>query len=176
LKQSPDDVLALLEAHGERLYALLVRLTLRGDVAEDLLQDLFCKLVQSPRFAQADDPVAYASRMAMNLAFDHRRRQRRRPATLDADPPAAGNGAPIADLLRREEFQRVLDAMGKLPSGGRDILVLRYLEQQEFETIGRAIGKTAHQTRALCSKAMIRLRRLVGDDAPEDLIDERSGE
>ena len=149
----------------------LVRLTLRADVAEDLLQDLFCKLVQNPRFAQADDPAAYARRMAMNLAFDHRRRERRaRRSELDAQALMTTAISPIADLVRREELQRVLDAIGHLPASSREIIVLRHLEQQDFDAIGRTLGKTAHQARALCHKAMTRLRRLLGENEPDDLV------
>ncbi|HTU26655.1 MAG TPA: sigma-70 family RNA polymerase sigma factor [Pirellulales bacterium] len=173
MTRKPDDVLALLEAHGERLYALLLRLSLRGDVADDLLQDLFCKLIQNPRFARADDPLAYASRMAINLAFDYRRRQRRQPALLDGDGPAAAAASPLAGLVRREELDQVLEAIGRLPGAGRDVLVLRYLEHQEFEAIGRAVGKTAHQARAICHKAITRLRRLLGEEAPDDSATKR---
>ena len=169
MKRSAADVLALLDEHGEQLYALLVRLTLRDDVAEDLLQDLFCKLVESHRFATATDPRAYAARMAMNLAFDHRRRERRtRCSELNTEAPAGPIASPIADLVRREEFERVLDAIGRLSDTGREIVVLRYLEQHGFEAIAQVLGKTAHQTRALCHKAITQLRRLLGESLPEN--------
>ncbi len=177
MKPGTTEVLALLHEHGGRLYALLVRLTLRGDVADDLLQDLFCKLVQNRRFAAAGDPLAYASRVAMNLAFDHQRRQRRsRCGALHAEALATLPTSPIGDVVRREELERVLDAIGRLPANSREIIVLRYLEQQEFEAIGRALGKTAHQARALCHKAMTRLRRLLGENEPDDLMRKRSEE
>jgi RNA polymerase sigma-70 factor (ECF subfamily) len=156
VRRSPEDAQTLLSEHGARLHALLLKLTLRYDVAEDLLQDLFCKLAQSPRFSQADDPLAYAIRMATNLAFDHRRARRPNIADLDA-APAAGQ-SPLADLVRREELDRVLEALGQLPAAAREIVVLRYLESQDYETIAGPLGKTPHQVRALCHKALERLR------------------
>ena len=52
MRRLPDgrDALSLLEAEGPRLYALLARITLREDVAEDLMQELFLKLNRSRPF------------------------------------------------------------------------------------------------------------------------------
>jgi len=162
VKCTVDEVLTLLAEHGGRLLALLTRLTLRGDVAEDLMQDLFCKLVENDRFRAASSPVAYATRMAMNLAFDYRRRQRRASRDdIDTNTLAGAANKPLLDLVRREELDKLLDAVGRLPKSHRDIVVLRYLEQQDFATIGRQFDKTPHQARALCHKAISKLRRLL---------------
>ena len=53
LSSPPPDVSKLLAEHGRQLHALLFRLTLRTDVAEDLLQDLFCKLTDSDGISQS---------------------------------------------------------------------------------------------------------------------------
>lgn len=166
MKRTADEVLSLLDEHGGRLHALLLRLTLRYDVAEDLMQELFCKLVESDRFAAATSPLGYAIRMATNLALDHRRGQRR-DARIENDlqNPLALTSAlgtsPLTDLVRQEELDQVLDAMSRIPDAGREILVLRYLQREDFQTIGRQIGKTPHQARALCHKAIARLRVLL---------------
>lgn len=157
-----DDVRSLLETHGARLHALLFRLTLRHDAAEDLLQDLFCKLAQSERFSQADDRLAYAIRMATNLAFDYRRSSKRRETVeLGEEPPGPAQASPLADLVCREELEHMLDAVGRLDTPGRELIVLRHLERQSYEEIARQLGKTPHQTRALAHKALEKLRSLL---------------
>lgn len=162
MKATRDEALLLLAEHGERLYSLLVRLTLRTDVADDLLQDLYCKLVQDGRYAAAANPLGYAMRMAANLAFDHRRARQRVERTESAAPPAVDAGkSPLLELVHREELDQLLDVLGQLPAANREIVVLRYLEQHDYETIGRMLGKTAHQVRGLCHKAIGRLRELL---------------
>lgn len=174
MKRTADEILGLLAEHGEHLHAMLVRLTLRADVAEDLMQDLFCKLVGNQSFAAAANPVAYAIRMATNLAFDHRRAQRRRLRGEDgAERPTAEDASPPLDLVRREELDKVLDAVGQLPPGGREIVVLRYLQQQDFASIGRQLGKTPHQARALCHKAVARLRVLLDAERDKGTVSRR---
>ncbi len=157
-----DEARSLLETHGARLHALLFRLTLRHDAAEDLLQDLFCKLARSDKFAQAADPLAYAVRMATNLAFDYRRSRKRGETTeLIDEPAAASEASPLADLVRREELDVMLEAVGRLEPVGRELIVLRHLEHWSYEEIARQIGKTPHQTRALAHKALDKLRTLL---------------
>ena len=70
LKDQPGRLMQLLDERGEALYALLLRATLREDVAEDLLQDLFLRLEGSTGFAGADNTYAYARTAAVRLAFD----------------------------------------------------------------------------------------------------------
>jgi RNA polymerase sigma-70 factor (ECF subfamily) len=159
LKKPTDDALALLETHGKQLFALLFRLTLRNDVAEDLLQDLFCKLAASDSFRRAENRLAYAHRMATNLAFDWRRR---RKFTGHSNEECADKASPLepplAGLVRREELEQTLNAISELPHAASEIIVLRYLEDCSYDEIARQFGKTTHQVRALASKALRQLR------------------
>ncbi len=168
-----EQVLALLAEHGARLHALLLRLTLRADVAEDLMQELFCSLARSDGMGRADDPLAYAFRAATNLAFAYRRRERRRPdagGSIDGVPVAAGGMSPLSTLIEREDLERVLDAVGQLAEQDREIVILRYLERTDFAEIAARIQRTPHQTRALCHKAVVRLRKMLSDDVPAPAV------
>jgi RNA polymerase sigma-70 factor (ECF subfamily) len=162
-------LLTVLDVDARRLHLLLVRLTLRADVAEDLMQELFLKLHDSRGFRQADNPCAYARRAAIHLAFDWRRRQRRRADTapLGVDPKADG-ASPLDRLVAREQLAQTLAALDRLPKLARECLVLRYLENEPYETIAEQVGKTPHQARALCHKAIVRLRKLLNVDADSD--------
>ena len=65
LTERQRKVAELLETSGARLHGLLARLTLREDIAGDLMQELFIRLLQSKEFERAADPFAYAYRAAM---------------------------------------------------------------------------------------------------------------
>ncbi|MBX7071798.1 MAG: sigma-70 family RNA polymerase sigma factor [Pirellulales bacterium] len=165
--QLVDRALAILDEHGPRLFAMLVRLTLRADVAEELMQELFCKLAQDKRCASARDPAAYAVRMGMNLAFDYRRAQRRmRTAETAAAPSAEAMPSPLGQLVQREELRRMLDAIDQLPVESREVIVLRYLERQDYTTIADQLDKSPHHVRAVCHRALSRLRDLLGAQRP----------
>jgi RNA polymerase sigma factor (sigma-70 family) len=165
LPRPAADVSTLLAQHGRQLFALLVRLTLRYDVAEDLLQELFCKLATSPNFQKAENHLAYAHRTATNLAFDWRRSKKRKTATVGQYESLADAGnSPLMGLIRREELDQVLNHIAVLPSPGREIIILRYLEHESYETIANQLGKTKHQVRALSFKAITRLREELGQN------------
>ena len=55
-------------------------------------------------------------------------------------------------------MQLVLDTLGELPEKQRELLVRRYLQQVPYKTLANEAGKTTHQMRALCSKALAKLR------------------
>lgn len=158
------ELLELLDRSGAGLYALLTRLTLREDVAEELMQDLFLKLNGAKNQGGIDCWYAYARRTAMNLAFDWRRRQATRWAcSLDGLPERASDAdAPLSRLVEAEELEQVLAAIDRLAGASREAFVMRYIQQDSYEEIAEQLGKTVHQVRALCFRAMSTLRDVLG--------------
>ncbi len=156
-------LLNLLESDGRRIHVLLTRLTLCENTAEDLMQELFIRLSKSESFDQANDQTAYAIRAATNLAFEWRRKQRRtiRSQSL-TDEPIARNTSPADMLEREEQHARVLQALDKMSDLSRQVIVLHRLDGESYDAIASQLGKTPHQVRAICSKAISQLRDLLG--------------
>ena len=159
------ELLELLDRSGAELYALLTRLTLREDVAEELMQDLFIKLKNSRSSSKIANLDAYARRAAINLAFDWRRTSRRAALRLgQMAEPVAGDTSPLSNLIHSEQMQETLNAVGRLKRVAREALVMRYIQQQSYDDIARQIGKTPHQVRAMCSRSIGRLRDMLGSN------------
>lgn len=163
------ELLELLDRSGASLFALLTRLTLRQDVAEELMQDLFLKLSGAKDQGGIDCWYAYARRTAINLAFDWRRRERIRQAcSLDESSDCVSpTSSPLGKLIESEELEQVLAAIDRLRGPSREAFVLRYIEQESYERIAEQLGKTPHHVRALCSRAMNALRNCVVEDGKE---------
>lgn len=164
-----EQLLELLDRSGARLLALLTRLTLRADVAEELMQELFVKLSTVPNRARIDCWEAYARRTAIHLAFDWRRRRWKRQTRPleDVREPVAPARGPLGDAVQREAFEQVLAAVERLNGTSREAFVMRYIQQDTYEVIAEQLGKTPHQVRALCFRAMNRLRDTLGcDESP----------
>ena len=158
MSDQTGDLVRLLDERGVDLHALLVRLTLREDAADDLLQDLFLRLATSEGFAAARHPYAFARTTAIRLAFDWRRSNRLRQAdSLCSEPPGSWP-TPLEDVAELDEFERVLVAMEQLPATDGEIITMRYLEQASYDEIAGHLELTPHQARARCAKAMKRLR------------------
>ena len=165
MRSSDKELLELLEKSGASLYALLTRLTLREDIAEELMQELFIKLSNSRGRARVANWDAYARRAAINLAFDWRRTHKQAVLRLEqVREPASDGDSPLGRLIHSEEVRRTLDAVGQLKGTARDALVMRYIQQESYDNIAEQLGKTPHHVRALCSRAVIRLRELLGSN------------
>lgn len=153
------ELLELLDRSGPGLYALLTRLTLREDIAEELMQELFIKLGNGKSPEDIENLDAYAYRAAINLAFDWRRSNNRKLRNLEKiSTPVSNEDSPLAKLIRSEELREMLDSIDRLNRTSREVLVMHYIQQEPYEVIAERLGKTQHQVRALCSRAVNRLR------------------
>ena len=162
LDEQLERLLEFLENSGPGLHAMLTRLILREDVAEDLMQELFIRLSKSKAFEKARNRGAYARRCAINLAFDWR--QRSRPSHLplaEVRDQASNDNSPLRRLIHREEMERILEGVSRLRGISRESFVMRYIQQDSYEQIGQELGRQPHQVRALCSKAMSQLRKML---------------
>lgn len=155
-------ILRLLDISGPRLHRLLARLTRREDVIGDLLQELFIRLWNSKTFDKADDPLAYAYRTAINLAFEWRRQQQTACRSIERDYPAVReNPSALGKMIQDEELEQILDATSKLNDLARDVVVMRYIEQESYETMTERLGKKPQHLRSVCAKAMAQLREVL---------------
>ena len=165
MKSRHQELLELLDTSGAELFALLTRLTLREDVAEELMQELFIKLQSSKGLQKATSRQAYTRRAAINLAFDWRRSRQRATLRLKHVRRHASNDElPLAKMIHSEELRETLDALSQLKKSSREALVMRYIQQESYDHIAEQMGKTSHQVRAICSRAVHHLRRIVGSN------------
>ena len=157
-----EKVLGLLDTSGARLHALLGRLTLDGHATSDLMQDLFIRLSGSNGFDRAKNPFAYAYKVAINLAFGWRRKCKIKVQPLDEDClPADTEPSGLERMVRTEQLHQILDAMSQLSELARNVVVMRYIEQQSYDQIAQRLGKKPHYLRSVSAKALARLQALL---------------
>jgi len=155
-------ILQLLDTSGPRLHRLLARLTLREDVVGDLLQELFLRLWNSKAFGKSEDPFAYAYRAAINLTFEWRRQQKKTCQLLQDNCPVSKDGSSaLGRMIQDEELEQILDATSRLSDLARDVVVMRYIEQDSYEEIAERLGKKPQYMRSVCAKAMAQLREIL---------------
>ena len=104
----PAALEAIYEGMKTPLYTVILRITRREALAEEVLQELFLKLYRSPPGETVRNPRAYLFQMARNLAIDCLKAQRPED-TPEAEPP----GRDWGDLDVRP-YQRC----AAFPSGG----------------------------------------------------------
>lgn len=155
-------LLKFLEESGPRLHGMLTRLTLDETVAEELMQELFIRLFEIEHPGKVENLQAYACRIAINLAFDHRRKQRSFRVIPDTQ---TDHRIPQVDLrlIQNEQLQEILNAAEQLSGQTRECFVLRYIEQLDYDQIAKRTEKNAQQVRGLCSKGIQRIRQILNE-------------
>lgn len=153
-----DTVLELLESSGLKLRNLLFKMTLSEDTADDLMQELFLRLSRSPGFARSDNGFAYAWRSAVNLGIEHLRKRRSSAAYREQTGESPPAESPLDRLVQDERTADLLAAVGTLKRPGRDIVIMRYLEQREYAEIALLLGKRENYIRSQLSKSLTQLR------------------
>lgn len=126
------------------------------------MQELFLRLFEIKHVEKIENLPAYAARIAINLAFDQRRQQR---PFLEIPQDRPDHRIPRIDqrLIQTEEITKILDAAEALGGLTRQCFVLRYVEQMEYEQIAKQTRKNTKQVRALCSKAIQRIHRILNE-------------
>jgi RNA polymerase sigma-70 factor, ECF subfamily len=148
------------ERRGE-LYAFLAGMTRDAEVAEDVLQDTFLRLVREARAGRMPDEVRpWLYRTAANAAIDRGRRGatliRLLPRLFDrSDPPR-----PEAEALRSERDAELHAALADLAPDRRAALLLAARGFSGHEVAG-LIGRSEGATRTLLCRARLELRGIL---------------
>jgi RNA polymerase sigma-70 factor (ECF subfamily) len=166
LTDCQKQLLELLDRSGAKLHTLLTRLTLSEDVAEELMQELFVRLSDVATQRTISNWDAYAYRAAVNLAFDWRRNKQTFVPMEGVSEPVSEDCLPLDGLIRNEAVQQILSAIGQFNGAAREAFVMRYIQQESYESIAGRLNKTPHQVRALCSRVINDLRDMLGQNRP----------
>ncbi|GJF19274.1 MULTISPECIES: SigE family RNA polymerase sigma factor [Streptomyces] len=159
-----DDYAEFAGARAGHLYRSACLLT-AGDthLAEDLVQDTLGRLyVRWGRVSRAENPAAYAQTVLTRAFLAHQRRRSSGERATDVFPdlPGAADGdAPLRLTL--------LAALARLPAKDRAVIVLRYWEDRSVEQTADVLDVSSAAVRTRCSRALGRLRELLGEDLAE---------
>ncbi len=136
----------------------LFRMIGRRDRVADLCQEVFLRVYQAgPRYRETGAFSTWLYRIAVNVARDAGRRDRRAPAALTEEPPAPAAPADAASQ-QRELADHVTRLVAELPEPLRLVLVLHHYEGLNFEAIGRLTGTPASTLKSRFAAALGRLR------------------
>ena len=75
------------------------------------------------------------------------------------DRLVASETGPAGHLIKAEQRERVRAALGRLPEGHRELLVLRYLEHMSIAEIAALLGITDNAAKLRHLRALKRMRQ-----------------
>lgn len=129
-----------------RLFAVLVRILGRRELAEEALQDVFISIWHNAAGYRPElgNPLTWMISIARYRAIDLRRRSRRELLLGDIGPlaDAADPGAdPLRDAMRETAAAALDECLGRLRSEPRACLQLAYLNGLTHEEVAASVGQ-----------------------------------
>lgn len=169
---------ALYEAYRPRLFAFLARLSRRREVAEDLLEETWLRLVQRAHAFPSETPLGpWLFTVARNLFVSYCRNrlletQRVAELTRLSGEPRPGE-SPFESLASNELQARLERALACLSAADREVLLLVGVEGMTPAAAAGVCGVSAEALRQRLSRARARLARHMDEAAPRQRRAER---
>ena len=159
----------IVELYSDRLWALLTRFLGPRPQREDLVQEVFLRLVKSKdRYEPTARFSTYLFRIAFNLAVNtgakasERRTERLAQGENQTDPLThmadAAAQEPFLDLERADTVRAVRAAIAALPEQQRMALVLAKYHDLPYDQIGEVLGTSEKAVKSLVHRARENLR------------------
>ncbi len=129
----------LFERHHRSLFNYFVHLNGNRDLSEDLVQDVFFRMLKYRQTYQPDKSfTAWMYQIARNAQTDISRKRRFEVELGDADYAGIH---PIDERLTRDQQVALLRrAMGRLPVEKRELLILSRFQNLKYEDIASILG------------------------------------
>lgn len=140
------------------LFRYLHRLTGDADVADDIAQEAFVRLLKQSLPEAEVRPWLFT--VAMNLVRDHARKVERRQRLLTT-APALVSSTPLPDeqVQRSEQVSSVRSVLDQLAPRDQQLLLMRE-EGFKYEEIARVIGVAPASVGTLIARALRRFAEL----------------
>jgi RNA polymerase sigma factor (sigma-70 family) len=132
------------QANRSQLKRLAQKILGSADRAEDLIQDVYLKIIQLETTIEARQPLAYLSRVVRNMAIDVKRREvfeytyflpEEEGVTIAAPAPS-----PEARLITAQSLSLVATALKKLPERTQRVFEMYRLDGLTQREVAEALG------------------------------------
>ena len=139
----------LVDRYQSKVFTTIFLIVKDQDVAEDLLQDVFVKVlhtVNSDKYNEEGKFQPWVMRIAHNMAIDHFRRAKRYPTILLEDGSNLLNSLSFAEdsseeqRIKEETLAWVRNLIDELPEAQREVVIMRHYLDMSFQEIAEQTG------------------------------------
>ena len=171
LAMDEESFRVLYERTARLLWAYLARVSGNPALADDLLQECYCRFLSLANPPQEEaHRKNYLFRIATNLLRDHWRSERKHsPANIEtADLPLEDHA--VANVPLRSDLGR---ALAQLKPRERQLLWLAYAEGASHKEIAATSGMKTASVRPLLFRARKKLLALIGGSSRDNMREPR---
>ncbi|TVP51372.1 MAG: sigma-70 family RNA polymerase sigma factor [Mongoliibacter sp.] len=158
----------LVEKYKSKVYTTIYLIVKDQGVAEDLLQDVFVKVVHtlnSDRYNEEGKFQPWLMRIAHNLAIDYFRKRKRYPTIIMEDGANIFNTMRFAEetiedhKIKEDTFELVRKLIDELPESQKQVLIMRHYMDLSFQEIAEQTGVSINTALGRMRYALINMRK-----------------
>lgn len=152
----------LFERHHLKLYNYYVRLTRRRHVSEDLVQEVFFRILKYRHTYRGEGEfVAWLYHLARNVHHDHYDKWKHEQAMAEGDEDPAGDDPSAPEQLERWQNNEILQqALARLPLEKRELIILSRYQDLRYDAIAGILGCSTETVKVRVHRAMNELRTI----------------
>lgn len=158
----------LMEKYQSKVYTTIYLIVKDQGVAEDLLQDVFIKVVQtlnSDKYNEEGKFQPWLMRIAHNLAIDYFRKSKRYPTIIMEDGANLFNTLKFAEetvedlQIKEDTLNLVRKLIDELPETQKQVLIMRHYMDLSFQEIAEQTGVSINTALGRMRYALINMRK-----------------
>jgi RNA polymerase sigma factor (sigma-70 family) len=159
----------LLIRHKERVFSYIMMTMRDTQLAEDIFQDTFIKVVRtlkSGKYNEEGKFLPWVMRIAHNLMIDYFRKNKRMPTTNENDEYDIFGTIKNDELNFEEQISKkqlksdLRELIRELPSEQKEVIMLRHFCGMSFKEIADRTGVSINTALGRMRYALINLRKL----------------
>lgn len=160
----------LLRRHQTKLFAYIMRIVNDADIADDIFQETFVKVItniRQRRYVDTGKFSAWLMRIAHNIIIDHFRQIKvEKTVSTDDENSILLNSVDLAESSIEDcmvntqlldDIRRIIDA---LPDNQREVLQMRFYQGLSFKEIAEATGTGINTALGRMRYAILNMKRL----------------
>jgi RNA polymerase sigma-70 factor (ECF subfamily) len=163
---------ALIDRHQERIYNAILFMVKDSYLAEDLIQDIFIKIINNLKQNKYNDEgkfLPWALRIAHNFCVDHFRKVKRTPTIKTSDDQDLFEIIKHSDhpadykMTRTQTHRNIQELVDLLPEEQREIIVLRHYANLSFKEIAQMTNCSINTALGRMRYGLINLRKMMNE-------------
>ena len=160
----------LIRKHQARVFNFIYSKVRNRDVANDLFQDIFIKVINTLKAGQYSEEgkfLPWVLRISHNLVIDYFRKAKRIPAFANSDDfdiflVVKDDGLNIESRMIKDQIDSdVIKLLEELPEDQKEVLKMRIFQDMSFKEIADNTGVSINTALGRMRYALINLRKLI---------------
>jgi RNA polymerase sigma-70 factor (ECF subfamily) len=151
----------LVDIYSSRCYGYFYRLTGNNDISDELLSELFVKLVEKIASYKGGSFESWLFKIATNIFHDFLRSKQRRKKLLEVRKEQMESQVSELKKSDNEQIDKLQIQLKKLDADTRELIMLRFYSQLSFKEIAEIRSEPIGTTLAKLHRGLKKLREFV---------------